>query len=277
MRETIKKMLWIAMCQFIAAVAFNSILLENGLVATGFGGLATVINHLSGWNMQMMLIMMALPVFIWAFFFYNRKQIFYAAYSYFLFTFYLGIVEKFIPKFHTDAIVASVAGGVIMGIAVGVIMRQRVANGPEAVVGIYLKEKTGMTIGSFFLVLNSAIIFSSMLYGDLTLIIYSFMSNYVQSFVTDFIMIGGKKFYNVNIMSDQYLEITDFIRKELHRGVTFIQGMDTTNVKKKMMIQTVVSKHELVSLKVYVKSLKDDSFVYANQSASLLGRGYDLD
>jgi uncharacterized membrane-anchored protein YitT (DUF2179 family) len=277
MKDMLKKLVWISIGQFIAATAFNSILLANNLVATGFGGLATVIYHLTGWNIQIMLIMMALPVFLWAFFFYDRRQIFYAAYSYFMFTFYLGIANNFIPKFHTDSVIASLAGGVVMGFAAGIIMRQRVANGPEAVAGLYLKEKTGMTIGTFFLVMNTIIIFSSILYGDLTLIIYSLMSNYVQSLVTDYIMIGGKKFYNVNIMSDQYLEITDFIRKELKRGVTFIQGMDTANVKKKMMIQTVVSKHELITLKEYVKSLQDDSFVYANQSASLLGRGYDLD
>ncbi len=277
MKDVFKKLLFIAVGQFIAATAFSRILLVNNLVATGFGGLATVINHMTGWNMQLMLVLMALPVFIWAFFFYDRKQILYAAFSYFMFTFYIGIVDKLIPEFHTDPLIASVSGGVILGFASGIIMRQRVANGPESVVGLYMKEKKGITIGNFFLVLNSIIIFSSILYGDLTLIIYSFISNYVQSLVTDYVMIGGKKYYNVNVMSDHYLEITDFIRKELHQGVTFIQGMDTENVKKKMLLQTVLNKHELVSLRDYVKSLKDDSFIYSNQSASLMGKGFDLD
>lgn len=277
MKKMIIKLLWITIGQFIAAIAFSSILLENNLVASGFGGLATVINRLTGWNIQFLLVCMAVPVFIWAFIFYERKQIFFAAFSYFMFTFYIGITDKFIPKFHTDPVIASVSGGVVLGIAVGIIMKQRIANGPEAIVGLYLKEKTGLTIGSFFLIINTGIMFSSILYNNLTLIIYSFISNYIQSFVTDYVMIGGKKYYNVSIMSDQYLEVTDYIRHELKRGVTFIQGMDTANVQKKMLLQTVVTKHELVALKDFVKNLKDDSFVYANQSASLLGRGFDMD
>ena len=273
----IKKLFWIAVGQLIAAIAFSRILVVNQLVATGFGGLATVINHLTGWNVQLLLIGMAVPVFIWAFFFYERKQIFFAAFSYFIFTFYIGLVDKVIPEFRTDPLIASVSGGVILGIAAGIIMKQRVANGPESVVALYLKEKKGWTIGNFFLVLNSVIIFSAILYGDLTIIIYSFISNYVQSYVTDRVMIGGQIYYNVCIMSDQYLDITDFIRSDLKRGVTFIQGMDTLNVKKKMLLQTVVTKHELISLKEYIKTFNDDSFVYANQSASLLGRGFELD
>jgi len=277
MKDVIKKMLWIAFGQLIATIAFSRILVANNLVATGFGGLATVINHMTGWNMQILLISFAVPVFIWAFFFYDRSQIFYAAYSFMMFTIYLGFVNKLIPAFHTDSVIAAVAGGGVMGVAVGIIMKQRVANGPEAIISLFVKNKYGITVGNFFLVFNSIIIFSSILYGDLTLIIYSFISNFIQSVVTDYVMIGGKKYYNVNIMSDRYLDITDYIRKDLKRGVTFIQGMDTANVKKKMLLQTVLNKHELVALKEYVKSLKDDSFVYANQSSSILGRGYDLD
>lgn len=276
MKETLKKLFWIAVGQFISAAAFNRILLVNNLVATGLGGLATVINHMTGLSIQGMLVCMAAPIFIWAFFKYDRKQIFFAAFSYFIFTFYIGIVDHIIPPFETDSIIASVAGGIVMGIASGIVMKQKVANGPEAVVGLYMKEKRGMSIGTFFLILNSCIIFSSILYGDLTLIIYSFISTFVQSMVTDYVIVGMEKYFIVSIMSDQYLEITDYIRKDLHRGVTFVQGMDTSNVKKKMLLQTVVNKQELIALKDYVKQFNDDSFVYATQSAALIGRGFDL-
>ena len=77
-------------------------------------------------------------------------------------------------------------------------------------------------------------------------------------------------------MSDNYLEITEYIRTELHRGVTFIKGLDTADVKKKMLIQTVASRQELIELKEHIKSYEDDSFVYATQSSTLLGQGFDF-
>jgi uncharacterized membrane-anchored protein YitT (DUF2179 family) len=76
-------------------------------------------------------------------------------------------------------------------------------------------------------------------------------------------------------MTDNYFDVTDFIRKELKRGVTFVQGLDTSNVKKKIMVKTVVSNHELVLLKEYIKNLKDDSFVYVTESAGLIGGGFE--
>ncbi|MTK08288.1 MAG: YitT family protein [Hungatella sp.] len=272
-----KKLFWIAIGQFISACAYCQILNANNLVATGLGGLATVFNRLTGANVQLLLIIMALPIFVWAFFSYSKKQIFYAGFSYFMFTFYVGIVNQFLPQFLTDPIAAAISGGVVGGIAGGIIMKQRVANGPESIVALYLKEKKGLSIGSYYLIINTVVIFSSIIYGDMTMIVYSLICTFVQSVVTDKLIIGFEKYYSVSIMSDQYLEITQFIRNDLNRGATFIQGMDTSNVKKKMLIQAVVNQQELIAIKEFVKSFHDDSFICASISNNIIGRGFDVE
>ncbi|NTV78686.1 MAG: YitT family protein [Clostridiales bacterium] len=274
MKKIMVKLLWILVGQFFGAFAFNIILIPNKLVATGFGGVATVLNNLFGLNMQMVLIILCIPIFLWSFFFYERKQVFYAAFSYGVFTFYIGIIDRFFSPFITDPVIATVAGGFVLGVGAGIIFKQSVANGPESVVGLYFKEKKGMSVGTFFMILNTVIIASSILYGDITYIIYSLLCNLICSKVTDFVIMGTQKYYVVRVMSDRYLDITGFISKDLNRGVTFIQGMDTANVKKKMLVETVVNTQELVLLKEFIKELKDDSFVYVTQSAGLIGKGY---
>ncbi len=272
-----KKLFWIAVGQFISACAYCQILNANNLVATGLGGLAAVINRLTGADVQMLLVFMALPIFVWSFFSYNKKQIFYAGFSYFMFTFYVGIVNRYLPPLYTDPIAAAVSGGVVGGIAGGIIMKQRVANGPESIVALYLKEKKGISVGTYYMIINSVVIGSSIIYGDVTMIIYSLICTFVQSAVTDKLIMGFEKYYNVSIMSDQYLEITQFIRDELNRGATFIQGMDTSNVKKKMLIQSVLNQQELIAIRDYVKSFQDDSFICASRSNSIIGRGFDVE
>lgn len=260
--------------QFIAAAAFNQVLLPNNIVPVGLGGLSAVINNLTGFNVQILLILMSAPIIIWALLKYERKQVYYAAFCFLLFTFYIGIVDRYIPEFHTDPIVAAVFGGILLGIAGGMVMRQEVANGPEAIVGLYLKERKGISVGNFFMVMNTVIIFSSITYGDLTLIIYSLISVYISSKVTDIVILGSHKIFIVNVMSDHYLEITEFIHKELDRGVTFVQSLDTHSVKKKMLIKTVLTKTEFIQLRDYIDELDDDSFVYVTESAGVIGGGF---
>lgn len=274
MLEKIRHFSIIFIGQFIGAVAFKLILLPNNLVAVGLGGVSTIINELTGLNIQLVLVILCLPILIWAFFMYERKQVYYAGLCFGLFTFYIGFVGDLLPEFITDPIIATIAGGVLLGISGGMVIKEGVPNGPEAIVGLYLKRKKGITVGNFFTIMNTTIIFSSIIYGELTLIVYSLIGTYISGKVTDMVILGMKKNYIVNIMSDNYLEITGFIHKDLHRGVTFIQSLDTNNVKKRMMIKTVVMNSELVRLRNFVKELEDDTFVYVTESIEVIGGGF---
>lgn len=220
------------------------------------------------------MLVLAIPIVLWAFFKYDKKQVLFATFSYVMFTFYIGIVDKILDPFVTDPIIAAIVGGVLLGFSGGLILRQGISNGPEAIVGIYLNQTRGITVGNYFMVLNTAIIFLSILYGDLTLIMYSVIANFIASYITDWVIVGTKRYYIVNVVTDNIFDVTDFIRKELNRGVTFVQCMDADNVKKKMMIKTVLNSHELVKMKNYIKEQHDDSFVYATESAGLLGKGF---
>jgi len=264
----------ITLGQLISAIAFSVVLLPNNLIAGGFGGLATVINKMTGTNIQLLLICFCTPILIWAFTKYSKKLVFYATLCFGLFTFFIGIVGNFISEFKTDSIIASIVGGVLMGISAGIIIREGAANGPEAIVALYLKENKGITVGTFFMILNFSIVFSSIIYGDITLIIYSLISIYISSKVTDYIILGTRRDYSVNIISENFLDITEFIHKQLKRGVTFVPCVGTYKISKKMMIKTVVTSPELIELKKYVAQLEDNTFIYVTESIEVIGGGF---
>lgn len=274
--ENVKKFGYIIVGQFIGVLAFACILIPNNLAPVGLGGIARTINVFTGWDIQLLLIALSLPIILWAFFFYDKKKLAYAALCYGLFTFYFGIVEAYVPVFVTDPIIASITGGILLGISGGMVISRGVPNGPEATVGLYLKEKKDIPVPTFLMVLNMVIISSAMLYGDLTIIIYSIIANYISGRVANYVVIGNRRYFAVNIHSDHYLEITEFIHDKLNRGVTFVQSMDTANVRKRILIKTVLSSRELVQLRAYVQSFEDDdSFIYAVESASIIGGGFE--
>lgn len=275
MNDTIKKVVYIIIGQFINTVAFASVLIPNDLVPVGLGGVATIFNNLFGINMQVMLILLALPILIWAFLKYDRTKVYYAAFCYGIFTFYFGLVEAYVPDFITDPIVAAVLGGIMLGVGGGMVIGRAVPNGPEAIVGLYLKEKRDINVPTFLMIMNMVIITSSILYGDLTMIVYSIIANYISGVIANYVVIGSRRYLVVNIISDHYLDITEFIHDELHRSVTFVQSMDASSVRKKMLLKTVVSNREMVRLRDFVKAYADDSFIYAIESASVLGGDFE--
>lgn len=275
MKRTVKTFTYIVIGQFIATLGFASVLIPNNLVPVGLGGIASIINVLTGWDIQMLLIILSLPLIIWAYFNHDKDKLFYAAFCYGLFTFYFGIVSDYVPQFVTDPIVASVLGGILLGIGSGMVISRGVPNGPEALVGLHLKDKRDIPVPTFLMVMNMVIICSSIIYGELTMIVYSIVTVYISGKIANYVVIGSRRYFVVNIVSDQYLDITEFIRKELKRSVTFVQAMDTSNVRKRMLVKTVISSRELVRLREHIKAYSDDSFVYAIESASIIGGGFE--
>jgi uncharacterized membrane-anchored protein YitT (DUF2179 family) len=184
---------------------------------------------------------------------------------------------KALPVLNIDAVLAALLSGVLFGISGGIVLRLGVANGPEALVGMYLKNRFGISLGVFFTILNTAIVSSSLLLPGSTLnsILYSMVSIYVNGKVTDFIVAGFRRDYEVTIISDQYAQITGFIHNDLKRGATYIKGMGSYNNQEKMLIKTLVSNSELVALKEYVKKADPLCFMYINQSIGVVGGGFE--
>lgn len=276
MKKLIQKIITILVAQFICAIGFTIVMLPNNLAPTGLGGIAITIYKVTGLNVQVLMLVLAIPIIFWSILKYDKVQVAYATISYFAFTIYSGIVGQLIPDFHTDTFITALVAGLLIGLATGMILRLGIPNGPEAIIANYLREKKDVTPGNFFLIFNTIVILTSLIYGDLTIIIYSLFSNFICSFVTDKVLIGNAHFYDVSIITDDVFEITDYIRISLKRSVTFIQCMDTEKVKKKMMIKTVISKQELARLKLFIKELNDGSFVYVSESAGVIGTNLEI-
>lgn len=205
MKKVIRTIASLLIGAFIGAYSFNNVLLPSNLIAGGLGGIATIITRWYGVNIQMVLAILCLPILIWAYITYGLKQIVYAFTCFTLFTVMLSVVEIF-PVLKVDLVLAVLVAGVLFGIAGGIILRLGVANGPEALVGMYLKKKHGITLGVFFTTLNTFIVTSSLLLPNTTLnnILYSMVSIYIAGRVTDFIVTGFRRDYEVTIISDKY-------------------------------------------------------------------------
>lgn len=71
-----------------------------------------------------------------------------------------------------------------------------------------------------------------------------------------------------------FCALTEFIHKEIKRGVTYIQCIGTFELKKNMMLKTLVKNDELVKIKNHLKQLDPNSFIYINESIEVHGRGF---
>ena len=274
MKKRVSILLSLIIGPMIGATAFTSVIIPNNLMGGGIGGLAQLLNKTTGLNLQLLLASMFLPIALWAFFRYGIKQIITASISFILFTVFMGITPLIVPVLKTDAILAAIVSGVLLGISGGVILRLGVSNGPEALIGMHLKEKFNLQIGVFMTIFNSIIILLSLFKADMTIALYSAISIYISGKITDFIILGFGRYYELNIITKEYIMVSSFIQTEIKRGVTYIQCVGAYELNNKMMIKTLVKSDEIVKIKNYIKSVDLECFIYINKSSEVIGTGF---
>jgi uncharacterized membrane-anchored protein YitT (DUF2179 family) len=262
------------MGSLIGAISFTSVIIPNNLMGGGLGGLAQLLNKNTGLNLQLLLVMLFLPIAVWGFFRYGIKQIFTASVCFILFTVFMGITPVAVPVLKTDTILAAIVSGILFGISGGTVLRLGVANGPESLIGMYLKEKFNTPMGTFMTIFNSLIILMSAFFADITIALYSAISIYVSGKVTDFIILGFGRYYEMNIITNNYVMLAKFIQNEIKRGVTYMHCTGGYELKEQMMVKTLVKSIEVIRIKNYLKTVDPDCFIYINESAEVLGRGF---
>ena len=236
----------LAIGSLIGATTFSLVIIPNNLMGGGLGGLALLVSRLTGLNIQLLLAGLFVPIAIWAFFQYGIRQILSASVGYVLFTVFLGIIPQILPPLVTDSILAAIVSGLMLGVGGGLVLRLGIANGPESLIGMYLKKRFNLPIGTYMTIFNSTIILASLFYADITLALYSAISIYISGKVTDYIILGFGRYYEMSILTSQYIELTDYIHKTIKRGVTYIQCLGTYELKKQMMVKTLVDRKSVV-------------------------------
>lgn len=258
----------------IGAISFTSVIIPNNLMGGGVGGLAQLLSKTTGINMQLLLAGMYLPIAVWAYFRYGIKQIITASISFILFTVFMGITPFIVPVLKTDPILAAIVAGILLGLSGGVVLRLGVSNGPEALIGMHLKEKFNLQMGVFMTIFNSIIIASSLINADITVALYSAISIYISGKVTDFIILGFGRYYEMNIITKEYIKVASFIQMEIKRGVTYIQCVGAYDLNNKMMVKTLVKSDEIIKIKNYIKAIDLECFIYINESSEVIGTGF---
>ena len=133
-------------------------------------------------------------------------------------------ITKYFGFYSDDILIASVFGGILVGVGVGLTVLKDAATGGSDFAALMLnKIIPHISIATFILIIDTVVILvSGIVFKDYTIMFYSVISLYISSKVTDFIMVSGDFAKSVYIISKNNKEIADVILKEMERGVTGI-------------------------------------------------------
>jgi len=160
-----------------------------------------------------------------------------------------------------DILLATVFGGVVLGIGVGLVLRNNAAMDGTEILSIRLAKKYGFSIGEIIMFFNVFIYAAAgFLYGwDKAM--YSVLVYFITYKVIDIVLEGLNESKSVNIISDKSEEIGNAIIKKLDIGVTYINGTGGYTGAEKKIIYCVISRLEMAKLKDLIRAIDPSAFL----------------
>ncbi len=274
-KEIIKKLFFVFLGNLLCAVAFNGFFIPSKLLSGGVGGLAILTQYLTNIPSGITVFIINIPLFIIGFRKIDKNFIFYAFISMFVLSFLLTITRNIGMYFKIDdVLLGAVFGGILNGIGMGLMFRNRTCQGGFDIIAIILKQKYNLNIGTGLMAVNTVIIsFSSLLLGYKSAM-YTLIAMYIGYQVLDKVQVGFNVRKNVIIISDKEEELAHAIIARLNRGVTYLDGMGAFTHEKKKVLYCIVNSKEIVKLKSIVDEIDPSAFLTINDVVEVKGKGF---
>ena len=269
----------------------------NNFAPGGTNGIAVLIEYATGFNSGYTLMLISVPLFFLAFFFIGKKEAIVSTVSFFITSVMLilvSLIEKSIGVQHLcpisggadggseriiHGLLGAVAGGIFLGIALAVMLKQCGTSGGTSILASIINKKfRNLSVSMLTSAFDAIVVFVSIFvyWGDnftsiIDPVLLALVSLFVTSKVCDAILQGFKTAYKFEIITSNPEELSQEIMQKLHRGVTCMAAEGMYSHKNKSMLICVIRKRQLAELQRIIRRYPD-TFAYFTSTSEVYGR-----
>ncbi len=267
--------------EILFAIAVNVFVVPFGLYNGGIIGISQLIRSflISTFNIHTSIdfagiinFLINVPLFILAYRHISKTFFYRTVFCVVIQTIALTVIP--IPELPlVDEMITSVLiGGILGGVAGGLILSAAASGGGTDIIGVLLTLKNrNLSVGKIGLAINLFVYgVCGLLYG-VQVMIYSIIYTAIYSLVVD-------RLHEQNICSTAIIftkqkpkEIADFVQKELDRDVTWWEGVGCHDDTKTYICYVVLSKYELMRLERHLNEIDESAFVVKQDGVGIRG------
>jgi len=178
-------------------------------------------------------------------------------------------------SFTSQVILAVLIGSVFLGAGIGLVVRFNGSTGGSDIPALLLRRYMGLSLGTAFLMIDSVIIFFvGIVFHEADLILWGYLSLFVSSRTTDFVLEGISYSMTAFIFSDNPEEIRQCILHDMGRGCTIFYGEGGYTGKNRSIVFTALPRREIQKLKVIVKKADKRAFMVVNTAKEVFGERF---
>lgn len=262
----------------IYSVAVTVFLSANGISPGGFTGIATVTNYLTNIPTGIILFALNIPVLILGYIKMGGMFILKTAFVTVLTSFSLDIAERFFTPLKTDGILASLFGGILMGLGMSLILlRGATTGGTDIIAKLINRKYRHLSVGRVILIADGVvIILTAIVYKNAESALYSVVAIYAATRMMDILLYGADRGKIIYIVTSQPDLICREINNTVGRGVTRLSVVGGYTGESRTMLMCTVRAHEAAAVHDAIREYDEGAFIVVSDAGEIIGEGFKM-
>lgn len=259
------------------SLAFSAFFEVNQVGMAGMTGLGQVINvFLPQISVGVIVFVLNVPIFLVGWKLLGFHLLASSLFSMFVTSAAMDVFTRMGGFSAMDPMLASLCGGALMGLGLGMVFSQGATTGGTDIIGRLLKLKfPWLPLGKLVLAPDlAALVLVAIAFGRLEAALYGAVAMFVSSQVTDTVLYGLDSSKVAYIISDRWREIAGVLMDRQGRGVTILHGEGGYTGDEKRVLLVAFKQKEIVDIKRQVHELDEGAFLIVCDARDVLGEGF---
>ena len=272
-KEWLKDIVLISAGAFIYAFGVNYFFVANKLADGGIAGISVILHYLFNFNISMTYLVLNVPLVIMGYKLIGGKFIVKTFYGTAMTSLAFRVFQNYLGPMD-DKLIASIFGGLIIGIGLGTIFVGGGSSGGADILVKILNKYFDIPVGKAFLALDSFVLSALGILFGRDIFMYTLVGLFISTKAIDFIQDGVDKAKALMIISDKSEEIKNEIMKQTGRGVTIINARGGYTNDNKEVLYCILGRYEVTTVKRIVKNIDRKAFMSISEVSEVLGEGF---
>jgi uncharacterized membrane-anchored protein YitT (DUF2179 family) len=260
LRKVILRTIAITIGAILMATGLEIFLVPNHVIDGGITGISIMLAHITGWKLGIFIFILNLPFVYMGYKQLGKTFAISTVYGIIVLSIFVSFFHP-IPAFTDDILLATVFGGMILGMGVGVVIRNGGALDGTEIMALVITKKLPFSVGQIIMLINVFILGAAGFVFSWDRAMYSLLAYVIASKAIDTVVAGLEESKSVWIISDEAEEIGNAINARLGRGVTYMKGQGAFTGDSKKVIFSIITRLEESKLTTIVEDIDPTAFL----------------
>ena len=271
----IKNLIMIIFGCLVMAVGTSMFLLPSKLSTGGVTGIATVVYYLFKIPVGTFSLILNIPILIYTFFRLGKTLLINSVIGSVVYSIFMDLLDK-LPAFTNDGLLASIYGGVLLGIGTGIVLNAKATTGgTELVSNLIQTYNLNYRTSTLIMIIDSSIVLLNVIvFKEIEIGLYSAISIIIMGKVIDIIVEGTNFSKLIFIISEKNDKISREIGENIKRGSTGLYGKGMFEDKDRLVLMCAAGRGDVLKIKHIVHSNDKNAFIIIANAREVLGKGF---